>query len=171
MKEYFQDWGNFYQVVCTIIFGIITIVLWYQDRKKSKFIKELTMQSNLLLEQLNIIKNQDQPCLKVSDKGDQSAPGWPRITIENIGSDLLELSFNKKSSDNQVFQIEAINPPLEISRNNNFIMQFGSKDNGRNYRSDTLEFTFKDKNGNIFSQKLKLSLYPLDATFFPLFKK
>ncbi len=65
MKEYFQNWGSFYEVLAAFIFGIISIILWLQDRKKTKLIKELQNQTNILQSQFKILSNLDFPNLSI----------------------------------------------------------------------------------------------------------
>ena len=168
MKQHFQDWGALYQIICSLIFGVITVVLWIQDRKKSKLIHELQKQSTLLFETLNLLKNQDQPCLAIKDR--KPTIGWPIITIENVGSDLLNLNFNENISENKEIKIFAKGHPLKLSRNNNFEIKIEQIRLG-SLKTDKLKFEFQDNFGRNYEQNLLLSSIIENITFEPVIRK
>ena len=169
MKEHFQTWGNFYQVVCSLIFGFISLFLWIQDRRKSKLIHELQKQSNILIEQLEINKNQDRPCLKVTNKK-YDAEGWIVLGVENIGSDLYNLEFNKSSPGN-LFKIESLNVPKDLSRNNFLDIRYKLHKYTEIFNSSIIKFCFSDKSKNNFEQILIISNKLENITFKPIIKK
>lgn len=164
MKEHLKDWGNLYQILSTLVFGFITIILWIQDRKKSKLILELQKQSNVLISTLDILQNQDRPCLKIVDKKDFDF--WPKLRIENIGRDMYGLVYNPKS-ENENFEISPANQHSVLSRSNNFDVTLQTKDR-KTPKKDKIKFEFQDKLGNHFEQYLYLSTRVDEIAFEPL---
>ena len=170
MIEYFQKWGNFYEVIVAIIFGIISVILWIQDRKKSTLIKELQRQTKISQTQLEILQTQDRPYLKVIKKDYQVGVGLLALKIENIGSDLFNLAFNNNKSEQGFFEIIAQKYSENISRKNTFEIKINHILKKDELVNDFLRFKFNDKLGIIYEQILYLSSREENILFHPVLR-
>jgi hypothetical protein len=164
IKQHFIDWGAFYQTIVAIIFGLISVMLWLQDRKKSHLIVELQRQTKLLTQQLQHFINLDKPCLSVT--GHKYWMDAFDTTIENSGSDIYSLSFNNVS-DTGTFEIQILNKPEKLATKNSFSFRYKQIKDKNTLETDTLTFHFKDKYDRIYSQELVLMFRDNSINFLP----
>jgi hypothetical protein len=153
IQQHFANWGALYQTFAAAVFGVISIILWYQDRKKSAVILELQSQTKLLAQQLQYFIEVSKPSLKVINN-----KYWLEAydtQIENTGGDLFDLVYNTKS-DNKIFELQFYNNPLSLASNNTFHIRYKQIIEKEKSLKDTLTFQYKDKHGKTYSQALSL---------------
>ncbi|MDP4207281.1 MAG: hypothetical protein Q8928_00575 [Bacteroidota bacterium] len=151
IKQYFQDWGNLWQVFIAVFFGLMSFILWYRDRNKEIKIKELSKQTKYLKELLNqIIK----PNLFVENqKHNTGSLGLTQVTIQNSGNSLDDLLIEKLGDDPELI----IPKCKSITKNQNVYVSF--------CKGIKLKFQYKDEGGNYYEQILELN--HIDSFFNP----
>jgi len=147
MKDFFINWGNLMQVIVAIIFGIISIILWYQDFKKTAMIKELQTQTYYLTNLVKMVMDLSRPSLLVRIVKDRE------IEIENIGDDINDLYMYEFTEQKNYTIKSKINS--KISRNSIFRLRFEKVDVSSPVFDDELYFTYFDRLGKKYKQKLK----------------
>jgi hypothetical protein len=160
---HFEKWGALYQTAVAFIFGLISIILWYQDKKKSKQIFELQRHTELLQTQLNLFIDSDKPNLKVLFFNDEMAYYY-RISIQNSGSDLFNLSFIPVSIESS-FTISNRTQFTSLGREN--AIEFEIKYLEGKKSEDLFEFNYYDRMGRHLMQKLFISIPQYTAYFYP----
>lgn len=156
IKQHFQDWGNFYQVLVGIIFGIISVWLWFRDRNKSIQIKELADHTRYLSAQTDFLKellNESiVPKLRTKPR-ENNFPNGFIFKIINEGGALHDLSFDKPMSNKvtlEITEIKCISPGQELTIG--YARNEGSNPVGM--LIDKVILTFKDRLNRNFQQKL-----------------
>lgn len=159
---HFEKWGALYQTAVALIFGIISIMLWYQDKKKSIQILELQRHTELLQTQLNLFIDSDKPNLKVLFF--KNAMAYYRISIQNSGSDLFNLSFIPVSLESS-FTISNRNHFTSLGRENAIEIEIKYLEGKKS--EDFFEFNYYDRMGRHLMQKLYISVPQYTAYFYP----
>jgi hypothetical protein len=156
IKQHFQDWGNLYQVLVGIIFGIISVWLWFRDRNRSIQIKELADHTKYLSAQTDILKellNESiVPKLRTKPR-ENNFPNGFIFKIINDGGALCDLSFHKLKNNTVkliLTDVNCISPGQELTIG--YASNEGSNPEG--ILKDEVILTFKDRLNRNFQQKL-----------------
>jgi hypothetical protein len=144
IQQHFQNWGNFYQVCVGVIFGIVSIWLWFRDRNKSVKIKELAEQTKILQELLNEFI---LPCLITYDR--KLGAVIDDFKIKNSGGALFNLKVGKSINNNVIFT--HFDPPVNLASNQDFRVYYKWNNS---QTIDEVIFYFEDKMKRKYSQKL-----------------
>ncbi len=153
MKEYFQNWGSFYEVLAAFIFGIISIILWLQDRKKTKLIKELQNQTNILQKNFEELSLQNLPTLSIYNRKEFDKTHY--FDIKNEGSHLYEMAFDLKSKEG-IFKIVYLVERKDFAKKEMFQIRITQIKDITTTKTDLLVFRFKDRFGVDYTQSLHI---------------
>ncbi len=123
------------------------------DDLKNAFEARLRESTNDSISQkLQNLQNSNKPSLKVKDQRYMFSSEY-FVTIENVGSDLYDLSIDSNQSQG-IFSFNITNKPKNLATGGCFEFRFSQTKQQGTLVTDKIIFNYKDENGKKYSQPL-----------------